>query len=198
VSSEPGAGQSGFFIYEVWASNHKCLYGISRAVSMDWYSPTALPSALPTLVNDPRRLPQRDLPLRPTAASGPVFLSDGRSPGHVPLEKRNGNEASDTTIWPRCFRDGATISEHLPAAFGGILQMSVYKFVMGLVGLVLAAAVLIAVVGVATVFAAPVAVQENSLSASPSSWGCAQEPWPYGCQWRAPVKRVFIRGPRPE
>jgi hypothetical protein len=76
--------------------------------------------------------------------------------------------------------------------------MSVYKLLMGLVGLVLAAAVLIAVVGVATVFAAPVAGTANRPDDSPSSRGCAQEPWPYGCQWRAqPVKRIFIRGTRP-
>jgi hypothetical protein len=72
--------------------------------------------------------------------------------------------------------------------------MSVYKISAGIVGLVLAAAVLIAVVGVATVFAAPVAATDNRPDAVPS--GCAQEPWPYGCQWRTPVKRIFIRGPR--
>jgi hypothetical protein len=36
------------------------------------------------------------------------------------------------------------------------------------------------------------------LDARPLNWGCAQEPWPYGCQWRAhPVKRIIIRGLRP-
>jgi hypothetical protein len=77
--------------------------------------------------------------------------------------------------------------------------MSVYKIAAGVVGLALAAVVLIAVVGVATVFAAPVAATANRPGNGPSSWGCAQEPWPYGCQWRAqPVKRIFIRGPRAE
>jgi hypothetical protein len=77
--------------------------------------------------------------------------------------------------------------------------MSVYKIGACVVGLVLAAVVLIAVVGIATVFAAPVAAADNRPDNSPSSWGCAQEPWPYGCQWRAhPVKRIFIRGPRPD
>jgi hypothetical protein len=32
---------------------------------------------------------------------------------------------------------------------------------------------------------------------SASGWACAQEPWPYGCQWRTPTKRVIIRAPRP-
>ena len=76
--------------------------------------------------------------------------------------------------------------------------MSVYKLTAGVVGLLLAAVVVTAAVGVATVFAAPAAVQENRPDNSPSSLGCAQEPWPYGCQWRAPVKRIFIRGPRAE
>jgi hypothetical protein len=77
--------------------------------------------------------------------------------------------------------------------------MSVYKLVVGLVGLLLASAVVVsAVVGVATVFAAPVAAQDNHSDASPSNWGCAPEPWPYGCQWRAqPVKRIMIRRLRP-
>jgi hypothetical protein len=74
--------------------------------------------------------------------------------------------------------------------------MSVYKISAGIVGLVLAAVVLIAVVSVATVFAAPVVAVDHRPDMVPS--GCAQEPWPYGCQWRAPVKRIFIRGPRPE
>jgi hypothetical protein len=71
-----------------------------------------------------------------------------------------------------------------------------HKLAAGVVGVVLAAVVLIAVVGVASVFAAPVVAAANHLNTSPSGWGCAHEPWPYGCQWRAPVKRVFIRGPR--
>ena len=71
--------------------------------------------------------------------------------------------------------------------------MSVYKLTAGVVGLLLAAVVVTAVVGVATVFAAPAAIQESRPDNSPSSWGCAQEPWPYGCQWRAqPVKRISI------
>jgi hypothetical protein len=74
--------------------------------------------------------------------------------------------------------------------------MSMYKLTAGLIGLVLVAVIATAVVGVAAGFAAPVVAQENRPDGVPS--GCAQEPWPYGCQWRAPVKRIFIRGPRPE
>ena len=46
---------------------------------------------------------------------------------------------------------------------------------------------------------APVAAAKQDRSqilASGSGWGCAQEPWPYGCQWRTPTKRVLIRAPR--
>jgi hypothetical protein len=46
---------------------------------------------------------------------------------------------------------------------------------------------------------APVAAKEDrsAILVSGSGWACAQEPWPYGCQWRTPTKRVLIRAPRP-
>jgi len=45
---------------------------------------------------------------------------------------------------------------------------------------------------------APVAATDNRPDTHPLSSGCAQEPWPYGCQWQAqPVKRIIIRNPRP-
>jgi hypothetical protein len=76
-----------------------------------------------------------------------------------------------------------------------------HKIVTGLVGLVLSVAVVTVLVGVDTEVKAelaPVAATDNRLDARPLNWGCAQEPWPYGCQWRAqPVKRITIRGPRP-
>ena len=75
------------------------------------------------------------------------------------------------------------------------------KFVTGLVGLALSVAVVTVLVGVDTEVKAelaPVAATDNRSDARPLDWGCAQEPWPYGCQWRAqPVKRVIIRGSRP-
>jgi hypothetical protein len=45
---------------------------------------------------------------------------------------------------------------------------------------------------------APVAAKQDrfQILASGTGWGCAQEPWPYGCQWRTPTKRVLIRPPR--
>ena len=30
----------------------------------------------------------------------------------------------------------------------------------------------------------------------PVSWACPQEPWPYGCQWRVPTRKV-LRPSRP-
>ena len=28
------------------------------------------------------------------------------------------------------------------------------------------------------------------------AWACPQEPWPYGCQWRSPTRKVLRRGLR--
>ena len=79
--------------------------------------------------------------------------------------------------------------------------MSGYKLVAGLVGLVLVAAVVTVLMGVGTEVKAefaPVASKGNLSDTRPLGTGCAQEPWPYGCQWRAhPVKRIIIRGSRP-
>jgi hypothetical protein len=77
------------------------------------------------------------------------------------------------------------------------LPMSMSKLVAGLVGFLLSAVVVTVLIGVGTEVKAqlaPVVVQNNRPDAVPS--GCAQEPWPYGCQWRTPMKRIYIRGPR--
>ena len=73
-----------------------------------------------------------------------------------------------------------------------------YKLVTGLIGLALAAVAATFLIGVGTEVKAHLApvIYQSRPDAVPAS--CAQEPWPYGCQWRAPVKRVFIRGPRPD
>ena len=100
-----------------------------------------------------------------------------------------------TTMLPHWFRDRATIRE--PMAVRNIGGQHMYKLVTGLIGLALAAVVFVALVGVGSEVKAqlaPVIYQKDRLDAVSS--GCAKEPWPYGCQWRAPVKRVFIRGPR--
>jgi hypothetical protein len=72
--------------------------------------------------------------------------------------------------------------------------MSMYRLVAGLVGLALVAAVVAVGVGVGSEVkaeSAPTAVED-------SGWGCAPEPWPYGCQWRTPgPRRVIVRTPRP-
>ena len=76
--------------------------------------------------------------------------------------------------------------------YGGSL-MSVCRLVAGLVGLALVAVVVTAVVGVGTAVRAEVA----QAAAGDNGWACAQEPWPYGCQWRTRSKRVIIRSSPP-
>jgi hypothetical protein len=71
--------------------------------------------------------------------------------------------------------------------------MSVCRLVAGLVGLALVAVVVTAVVGVGTQVKAEVV----PTAAQDSGWACAQEPWPYGCQWRTRSKRVIIRSSPP-
>jgi hypothetical protein len=79
--------------------------------------------------------------------------------------------------------------------------MSMYKLVTGLVGLLLAGAVAMVLMGGGSEVKAqlaPVVTPDNRADAGPVNWGCAQEPWPFGCQWRErPVRRIIIRGPRP-
>jgi hypothetical protein len=80
--------------------------------------------------------------------------------------------------------------------------MSICRLIAGLIGFAFVAAATMAVVDIgAEVRAelAPVVAKENPPAMLPSDgWACAQEPWPYGCQWKAPsVKRVIIRAPRP-
>ena len=142
---------------------------------------------------------------------GVVVSADPHRRGARPLtQRRTGDHAmTSVTTKPDSSQPAAETAVYLfddwfdPIEAGvrdrvaGTYQMSVYKLVVGLVGLLLASAVVVsAVVGVATT--APVAAQDNHSDASPSSWGCAPEPWPYGCQWRAqPVTRIMICGLRP-
>jgi hypothetical protein len=81
----------------------------------------------------------------------------------------------------------------------GGFEMSLYRFLAGLVGLALATAVLTVLIGVGTEVRAELApVVYKRPEALPSgAWACAQDPWPYGCQWRSPTMRRVIRGARP-
>jgi hypothetical protein len=36
----------------------------------------------------------------------------------------------------------------------------------------------------------------RAAKSQPVTWACPQEPWPYGCQWRAPTRKV-LRPARP-
>jgi hypothetical protein len=80
--------------------------------------------------------------------------------------------------------------------------MSTFKVVASIVGAVFIAAFVANTVGIGSevkAAPAPVTAKEDRLETrlSGSDWACAQEPWPYGCQWRTPSKRVIIRAPRP-
>jgi hypothetical protein len=80
--------------------------------------------------------------------------------------------------------------------------MSKFRIVASIVGLAFIAAFVAKPVDVrseVTAEPAPVAAKEDRSEILPSGggWACAQEPWPYGCQWRTPSKQVIIRAPRP-
>jgi hypothetical protein len=81
--------------------------------------------------------------------------------------------------------------------------MSAFKVVASIVGLAFIAAFVAKPVGVhseVTAEVTPIAVNKEDRSEMLSSgdgWACAQEPWPYGCQWQTPSRRVIIRAPRP-
>ena len=78
--------------------------------------------------------------------------------------------------------------------------MSIYKLAAGLAALAIGAAVVTAVAGVSAEMTAartPVAAKSEQLDISADIPACAQEPWPYGCQWREPASRRVGRTPRP-
>jgi hypothetical protein len=89
------------------------------------------------------------------------------------------------------------LSPHRRAA-----KMSAFKVVATIIGLASIAAFVAKPVGVrseVTAEVAPITVKEDrsEMFSSGDGWACAQEPWPYGCQWRTPSKRVIIRALRP-
>jgi hypothetical protein len=80
--------------------------------------------------------------------------------------------------------------------------MSMFRIAATIVGLAFIAAFVTKPVDVrseVTTELAPVAAKEDRSEILPSGsgWACAQEPWPYGRQWRTPSKQVIIRAPRP-
>jgi hypothetical protein len=80
--------------------------------------------------------------------------------------------------------------------------MSMCRLIAGLVGFAFVTAAGMAVVGlgaeVRAESASVVAKTNPAEMLAFDGWACAQEPWPYGCQWRASsVKRVFVRGSQP-
>ena len=91
-------------------------------------------------------------------------------------------------------------------------QMSVPKLAAGLLALAVGAAVVTALAANpegksefapgSEANAAPAVTKSDRLAvrpkpaARPVSSACPQEPWPYGCQWRSPTRKV-LRGSRP-
>jgi hypothetical protein len=93
-------------------------------------------------------------------------------------------------------------------------QMSVPKLAAGLLALAIGAAVVTALaanpegkpefapMAGPQANAAPAATKSDRLVVRPKSpahpiiSACPQEPWPYGCQWRSPTRKV-LRGSRP-
>jgi hypothetical protein len=92
--------------------------------------------------------------------------------------------------------------------------MSVFRLAAGLIALAIGAAVATALAAgpevkpaaaPAEANAAPATAKTDRLAirrAKPdlrpvtSAWACPQEPWPYGCQWRSPTRKV-LRPSRP-
>ena len=95
--------------------------------------------------------------------------------------------------------------------------MSVFKFAAGSLALAIGAAVVTALAAnpegkpepasapgpeAKAALIAPAATKNDRLvvrpkpAARPVTSTCPQEPWPYGCQWRSPTRKV-MRGSRP-
>ena len=89
-------------------------------------------------------------------------------------------------------------------------QMSASKLAATLVALAIGAAVVTAFAASPGVKPAAAPAEANAAAAKSdrlairrakpgpvtSAWACPQEPWPYGCQWRSPTRKV-LRPSRP-
>jgi hypothetical protein len=70
--------------------------------------------------------------------------------------------------------------------------MSLYKLTVGLVAVMVGAAAVTALAGTgpaANIGGANAAAPAAQVDVQPVS-ACPQAPWPYGCQWQEPVRRV--------
>jgi hypothetical protein len=90
-------------------------------------------------------------------------------------------------------------------------SMSAFRLAAGSIALAIGAAVVTALAAspepapppMTAAKAAPAAAKSDRLAIRPakpapvtSAWACPQEPWPYGCQWRSPTRKV-LRPSRP-
>ena len=70
--------------------------------------------------------------------------------------------------------------------------MSLYKITVGVVAVMIGAAAVTALAGTspaAKIGSADTAAPAAQVDVQPVS-ACPQAPWPYGCQWQEPVRRV--------
>jgi hypothetical protein len=70
--------------------------------------------------------------------------------------------------------------------------MSLYKITVGVVAVMVGAAAVTALAGTspeAKIGGASAAAPAAQVDVQPVS-ACPQAPWPYGCQWQEPVRRV--------
>jgi hypothetical protein len=85
--------------------------------------------------------------------------------------------------------------------------MSIYKLAAGLTALAFGAALVTAISGVSaevkdSIGPVPLAAKGDAakgqrIDVRPVASACPQEPWPYGCVWRAPPTRRVARSTRP-
>jgi hypothetical protein len=73
--------------------------------------------------------------------------------------------------------------------------MSVNKLLAGLTAIAVGAAVVTALAGVGPEDSTP-APKADRVDVATSIPACSPEPWPFGCQWRAPPARRVSRNAR--
>jgi hypothetical protein len=67
--------------------------------------------------------------------------------------------------------------------------MSLYKITVGVVAVMVGAAAVTALAGTSPAAKIGSATPAAQVDVQPVS-ACPQAPWPYGCQWQEPVRRV--------
>jgi hypothetical protein len=68
--------------------------------------------------------------------------------------------------------------------------MSLYKAAVGLVAVMVGAAAVTALAGTTPDGKPELAAPAPQVNVAPPVSACPEAPWPYGCQWHEPVRRV--------